>query len=319
VRSEFNQGELFMPSALAPASSCVVLVPIGGAVEPGCDEALRELERRGHPVVRVRGYSAVDAARNQLATDALARGFDELLWIDSDVVFDPNDVAKLRAHDQPFTCGLYPKKGPRQFACEFLPGTRSVTFGRGGGLTEIRYCGFGFTHVRRAVFEAVQSGSGLPVCNQRFGSPLVPFFEPMSVPEAGGRWSLSEDYSFCERARRAGFRVMADTTIRLWHVGSYRYGWEDAGSTKERFAAYQFHLPEAPAASPFVAPEASPSSGFTQDWFTGNIPVWEHVLGPLKGRPVHAFGATATIGMNGCCRTWFIQSLNSSRCSRSIG
>jgi hypothetical protein len=222
------------------------LVPIGGAIDPACDDALRELERRGHPVWRVRGYSAVDAARNQLATDALARGFDELMWVDSDVVFDPDDVAKLRGHGLPLTCGLYPKKGPRQFACEFLPGTPAVTFGRQGGLTEVRYCGFGFTHVRREVFEAVQRQCDLPVCNQRFSSLLVPFFEPMSVPEPGGRWALSEDYAFCERARRAGFAVMADTTIRLWHVGTYRYGWEDAGSTKERFASYRFHLPDQP-------------------------------------------------------------------------
>jgi hypothetical protein len=80
---------------LPPASSCVILVPVGGYVEPGCEEGLRELERRGYPVWRVRGYSAVDAARNQMATDTLAQGFEELLWIDSDGVFDPNDVERV--------------------------------------------------------------------------------------------------------------------------------------------------------------------------------------------------------------------------------
>lgn len=58
----------------APPSSCVVLVPVGGAIDPGCDYALRELERRGHPVWRYRGYSAVDAARNPMAPVALAAG-----------------------------------------------------------------------------------------------------------------------------------------------------------------------------------------------------------------------------------------------------
>lgn len=232
-----------MPPEPIPPSACVILVPIGGAIDPACDEALRELERRGHPVWRVRGYSAVDAARNQMATDALSKGFAELMWIDSDIVFHADDVARLRAHNLPFTCGLYPKKGPRQFACEFLPGTASVRFGKNGGPVEIRYCGFGFTHVRRAVFDAVQERLDLPVCNQRFGSLLIPFFQPMSVPEPGGHWSLSEDYAFCERARQAGFTAIADTRIRLWHVGTYRYGWEDAGSSKERYADYLFHLP----------------------------------------------------------------------------
>src|SRR5262249_10333992 len=103
-----------MPSEPPPAA-CVVLVPLGGQLDSGCDEGLRELERRGHPIWWYRGYSAVDAARNQMATDALGRGFEEMMWIDADVAFDPNDVSKLRAHGLPFTCGIYPKKGPRQF------------------------------------------------------------------------------------------------------------------------------------------------------------------------------------------------------------
>ena len=73
----------------------------------------------------------------------------------------------------------------------------------------------------------------------------------MSIPESGGRWELSEDYSFCERARQAGFTVMADTRIRLWHVGTYRYGWEDAGSSKERYADY---VSTCPAARPVIPP-----------------------------------------------------------------
>src|SRR6185312_9803277 len=64
-----------------------------------------------------------------------------------------------------------------------------IRFGKNGGLTEIRYCGFGFTHVRREVFEAVREKLALPVCNQRFASLLVPYLEPMSIPEGDGRWS----------------------------------------------------------------------------------------------------------------------------------
>jgi hypothetical protein len=250
------------PPSASP-TSCVILVPAGGAIDGGCDEGLRELERRGHPVWRVRGYSAVDAARNQMATDALARGFDELMWIDSDIVFDPDDVERLRRHNLPVACGLYPKKGPRQLACEFLPGTPSVRFGRNGGLLEIRYCGFGFTHTRREVYETVAGQLGLPFCNQRFGSPLVPYFAPMVIAEPAGAWAIAEDYAFCERARRCGFRIIADTTVRLWHVGPYRYGWEDAGSSKERFADYTFVLsePQSAESPPASEPRTRPGDG----------------------------------------------------------
>jgi hypothetical protein len=246
-----------MPPESVPPSECVVLIPIGGGIDPACDEALRHLERHGYAVWRVRGYSAIDAARNQMASDALTAGFQELMWVDSDIAFHPDDVERLRSHNLPFTCGLYPKKGPRQFACEFLPHTSAVQLGKRGGLVEVRYCGFGFAHVRRVVFETVRDKLGLPTCNQRFGSLLVPFFQPMVVPEPRGFWSLSEDYAFCERARQAGFTVVADTRIRLWHVGTYRYGWEDAGSSKNQYTNYLFHLTSPP---PAADSEGSPSS-----------------------------------------------------------
>jgi hypothetical protein len=234
-------------------SRCVVLVPAGGPIEPACDDAPRELERRGYPVWRVRGYAAIDAARNQMATDALAQGFDELLWIDADVVFDPDDVEKLRAHGLPLVAGLYAKKSRRQFACAFLPDTRAVSFGPRGGFLEVLYCGFGFVLTRRQVYETVQRQLGLPVCNRRFGLPLVPYFAPLVVGEGDDAWYLAEDYAFCERARRCGFRVLADLTIRLWHVGSYRFSWEDAGSDKQRFTHYTFRLPEADPPPPAEA------------------------------------------------------------------
>jgi hypothetical protein len=234
---------------MSAASRCVVLVPVGGAIDPGCDEALGELERRGYPVWRVRGYSAIDAARNQMATDALAQGFDELMWIDADVVFRPDDVDRLRGHGLPLVCGLYAKKSRREFACHFLPGTTEVLFGPDGGVIEILYCGFGFTLTRRELYETMRRQLRLPECNQRFGSLLVPYFAPLVVQDGAGAWYLAEDYAFCERARQCGARVMADMTVRLWHVGSYRFSWEDAGSDKERFAHYTFHLPKPKDAS----------------------------------------------------------------------
>jgi hypothetical protein len=237
------------------SSHCVVLVPVAGAIDPGCEDALRELERRDYSVWRVPGYATIDAARNQMVNDALAQGFDELMWIDGDIVFDPDDVDKLRRYDLPLVCGIYPKKACRQFACAFLPETRQLSFGTRGGAVEILYCGFGFALTRRVLYEAMQQQLGLPVCNQRFGSPLTPYFTPLVAGEGEQAWLLGEDYSFCERARRCGFRVMADTTIRLWRVGPYRFGWEDAGRDVERFTDYTFEIADA------TAPAALPTQG----------------------------------------------------------
>ena len=222
------------------ASRCIVLVPFGGAIDPGCEQALDELERRGYRVQRAAGFSQIDVGRCTLASIALAEGFDELLWIDSDIAFHPDDVERLRRHGEPFVCGLYVKKGRRELACHLLPGTDTLVFGVAGGLCEVQYAGFGFTLTRRQVYETVRTRLELPECNRRFGERLVPYFQPLVVTDEAGPWYLGEDYAFCERARRCGFRIMADTRIRLWHVGGYPFSWEDAGSAKERYTTYTF-------------------------------------------------------------------------------
>jgi len=229
--------------------SCVVLVPVAHSIELGCETGLRELESRGYEVRRVRGYAAIDQCRSQLATDALADGFDELLWIDSDIAFDADDVERLRQHQLPLACAIYPKKGRKEIACHVLPGTESLTFGASGGLVEILYAGAGFLHTRRSVFEAIQRTQGLPICNRRDARPLIPWFMPMVKPDIGdsqdgdqGYWYLAEDFAFCERARRAGFGIFADTRIRLGHCGSYEYRWEDAGLEIDRYSTFTLKL-----------------------------------------------------------------------------
>jgi Sulfotransferase family len=221
---------------------CVVLVPIGGQVVPACEEALTELERRGYTVRRVRGYSAIDQGRNQMATNALADGFEETMWIDLDVGFDPDDVERLRRHGVPIVCGIYPQKGRRVLACHVLPGTEKLIFGDDGGLAEILYAGTGFLLVRREAYETIHRKLQLPLCNERFGGrPMVPYFQPMSHADESGHWYLAEDFAFCERARQAGFNIYADTSVRLMHYGNYGYSWEDAGMELQRFRTFHFH------------------------------------------------------------------------------
>jgi hypothetical protein len=223
-------------------SKCVVLVPVGGSIEPDCEHGLRQLERRGYQVRRVYGYAAIDLARSQMASDALADGFDELMWIDADVAFDPADVDRLRDHGATMIAGMYPKKGVRALSCHLIPGTRQIVFGRDGGVLPILYAATGFLFTRRSVYEDIQSKLELPICNARFGQPLVPYFMPAIVADGEHRWYLSEDFAFSERARRAGHPALADTTIRLKHLGRYGYGWEDAGGHLPRHDSFTFHV-----------------------------------------------------------------------------
>jgi hypothetical protein len=291
-------------------SSCVILVPANNGIEPACDQALRQLERMGYPVWRVPGFSQINTARSQLATDAIARGFDELMWIDSDTEFDPAAVERLRSHNLPIVSGLYPKNGSRALASSLLPQTQKIVFGEGGGLLEIRDAATGFLLTKRQVYLDIQRCCNLPVCNLQFNKPLVPFFmtmvveveetpspRPSPVPstssgqaegegdergdrtsEVGTRsvgdespltphhspaakqyWYLSEDFAFSHRARQAGYKIYADSTIRLGHIGRYTYAWEDAGTSLNRYSTFHFQVSDA---KPPTQGEADRSGGF---------------------------------------------------------
>lgn len=235
------------PRALEPRkdpSKTIVLVPVAHHIEPACDQALRRLEACGYTVRRVFGQAAIDQARSQMATDALTEGFEELMWIDADIGFEPEALDRLRSYNLPVVCGLYAKKGQRALACYVLPGTKQFTFGEGGGLVEILYGATGFLLVRKQAFLELQSRMDLPICNTWAQQATVPYFLPMITPRNGGHWYLGEDFAFFERLRQCGYRIFADTAVRLWHIGRHGYSWEEAGTEQPRYATYHFHMPD---------------------------------------------------------------------------
>src|SRR5271166_3214675 len=224
-------------------SRCVILVPAGRYIEPHCEFSLRQLEAQGHAVRRLYGFAQIDVARNRLASEAIADGFEELMWIDSDIAFEPQSVQRLRSHGLPIVCGLYPKKAEKEWSSQLLPGQKSITLGESGGLIEILYAATGFLLVHRQVFLEVQRQQQLPTCFWRGASPTIPFFLPMVIPSGGGHLYLGEDFAFCERARRCGFQIFAGTSIRLQHIDIYGYSWEDVEGGLPRYRSYQLRMP----------------------------------------------------------------------------
>jgi len=95
-------------------------------------------------------------------------------------------------------------------------------------LVSLKYVATGFMYTRKEIYSKIQEVEKLPECNKGFERSMVPYFMPMIVQEGEEYHYLGDDYCFCERICRAGYNIVADTSVRLWHIGKYKYSWEDA-------------------------------------------------------------------------------------------
>jgi hypothetical protein len=207
------------PSA-GPTNKCVILVPVAHHIEPACDDALRELERRGYTVWRRYGFSAIDQGRCLLAQQALDAGFDELMWIDADVAFWPGDVDRIRSLNVSMACAAYPVKGWPVMTIE--PETRdTIVFGALRSLRAVKYAATGFLYTNARVYRRIRQLQDLSPVLIWGQHRAVPYFYPLLLD---GEY-LGEDFAFCHRAREAGFTIFLDPTIRLAHIGRYSYSW----------------------------------------------------------------------------------------------
>ncbi len=207
----------------------VVLVPYVGGIDKDHLRCMVELESMGVTVQVVHDLPLIDHARTFLAARALATCPQAVvtLWIDHDILFDPHDVIKLAEQcrdEHPFIAAPYSSRTPGgMIVGGFDRSVDRATFFDGGGVYPAVTVGFGFTAVRRSVFETI--GEGLPTLKLvTMGDfPCKPYFAHIW---RDGKY-YGEDKSFCIRAADIGITPVLDTRIRLFHKGHYRYGIED--------------------------------------------------------------------------------------------
>lgn len=177
------------------------------------------------------GDSPVGRSRNGLTADFLASNCSDILFIDSDLVFSADHIARIREHAEPVVGGLYPKK---QLALEWvlntLPG--GAFKARPDGLAQVAYVGTGFVRIKREVFEAMLDKWGEELrytCDhdpERVEWNLWPI-GVYTYPD-GRRRYLSEDWYFCQRWLDLGGAVWADMRVMLKHCGTAIYPLDDS-------------------------------------------------------------------------------------------
>lgn len=168
------------------------------------------------------GCGSAARARNIMAYKFLkANQAPYLIYIDRDVLFTPQDIAKLlKDLDDGYEliAGCYAIKGALTLANS---GNGKESLVLDGTIQEVKYLATGFLGLPRSLLEKMIEGLNLPLIHKNSDMEAYPFFEEhwFSDPDAGDIW-LSEDYNFCHKARQVGTKAYLDTGIKLGHLGS---------------------------------------------------------------------------------------------------
>lgn len=146
--------------------------------------------------------SLVYDARESLVNTFLQSEADAMMFIDSDMTFDPRSIEYLAEHNQPFvTAKAFKRVSPYQ-PCfynkiELQPDGQvylESPVEYGAGLLKIDGAGMACVLIRREVFEKIEP----------------PYF----FPTVG----LGEDLSFCMKLKEAGIPMYVDTTLQFGHL-----------------------------------------------------------------------------------------------------
>ena len=190
----------------------------------------KELRTAGidHGLLTMANESLVTKARSKMVNFFMNNTeYERILFIDADIGFTPQHVFDLLRFDKYIICGAYPMKGI-QLRYNYNISQPEV---KEGELVKIENIGFGFSLIKRKVFEDI---------SQRYGEELkyYPPTDNSTYPPTEKEYHnsyhyflelkkdmsyLPEDFSFFERAKSVGYSVWLNTNIRLEHVGSHVY------------------------------------------------------------------------------------------------
>lgn len=200
--------------------------------------------------------SLITRARAYCVDEFIRSDCTHMMFIDSDISFNPNDVVAMLAlqsdeSEYDVICGPYPKKtiswekvkmgvdkgyaDENPNALENLVGDFVLNTVNSGAIklnepVEVLESGTGFMMIRRKTFETYDAAyphlKYLPdhVRTEHFDGSreIMMYFDTVIDPDS--KRYLSEDYFFCQNVRKMGGKVWLCPWMRLGHLGSYMFG-----------------------------------------------------------------------------------------------
>lgn len=190
----------------------LVAVPCMDMVQTRFVFSLLRMQPVGEVEFSLTESSLIYNARNDLTRKAINEGFDRILWLDSDMIFEPDLMGKLSARLDTgieFVSGLYFKRrepigpviyktcGSYERAGQTIPFASPYT-DYPDKLFEIAAAGFGGCMMTVDLVKRIW---------EKFGYPFSPIL------------GFGEDLSFCCRVSRLGVKMYCDPSVKLGHVG----------------------------------------------------------------------------------------------------
>lgn len=194
----------------------------GMCLEPFFHSVMRtvqELERLGvtYDFLTERNESLIHRGRMEMTATFLKTSHTHLFWIDADIDFEPEGVAALWNLQTDFAVGLYSMKRDDMPLSAWKDGKLLRIEDCPKEPFEVDFAGTGFMLLSRKLIEALVAR--VPTWEGATGPVPALFMTPIH-----NGCLESEDYHLCRLAREAGFKIIADPSVKLGHWGMYRYG-----------------------------------------------------------------------------------------------
>lgn len=168
--------------------------------------------------ITVQGLTGVDSARNVITDMFMQRGYSHLCMIDDDMAWAADLPVRMLKENVDIIGVPYKRKNVKNCRWTVNHPTPNVEVMEGRPyLMKVDSLGTGMMMIKRTVFEKLDVEQAF-LSEER---PPIKLYFRHTIDKNGKL--KSEDFSFCERARDAGFDVWAWTDEEIAHIGNYAY------------------------------------------------------------------------------------------------
>lgn len=194
----------------------LIAIPCMDTLPVGFVQSLIYMHKGENPTVYLKPNTLIYDSRNLLSLYAIENEYDNVLWLDSDMLFPPDTLTKLQTHNVDMVTGLYVRR--REPIVPVIFDTLSEPIRNPDGTIEKN--AHNYTDYPRDSFFPVEGcGFGCVLTSVKLLKAVWDTFGPAFTPYP---WA-GEDLSFCHRVNEIGYPIYCDSTIPIGHIGSYVY------------------------------------------------------------------------------------------------